>query len=407
MMVTVMSVACTETFDDSAIWNKLNNLEGRIDRNEDRIKALEEALENYNADMESIQSIVEALQKNLYIERVSPTSSGTVIVFSDGSVAVINNGKDGKDGKDGEDGKDGADGKDGMDGKNAPVIGIGLYNGQYYWTQTIDGKTSWLLDDYGNKVPTGNTPLLDIDDYGYWTVSYDNGRTYSRFFDAYGNPVKAAGEDGDTFFKSVTVVGDELYIELADGSEFVIPLGSQSVYKAVDLGLGVRWATFNVGATSPSETGIYFYWGDVNNTGVAPYYEAPNQNSICGTEYDIARHSWGGTWRMPTQSEQIELINRCQWSSSTVNGVQGCKVIGPNGNHIFLPLTGYRLPASGVAGTTQLSSTDYGYYWSAESYYDANERFGKCMYFNTAGKFEYWVSYNVKIMKMVVRPVKE
>ena len=56
---------------------------------------------------------------------------------------------------------------------------------------------------------------------------------------------------------------------------------------------------------------------------------------------------WGGTWRLPSQGEQVELLKLCSWERVTVNGVKGMKVTGVNGNSIFLPPTGYGMPQDG------------------------------------------------------------
>lgn len=181
----------------------------------------------------------------------------------------------------------------------------------------------------------GNTPLLEVDAQGYWEISYDNGISYNRITDSKGDPIKATGSNGDSFFYSVTATSDELIMELADGTEIIIPLGEQSPYKAVDLGLSVRWASFNLGATSSTESGELYLWGDTNNTGIIGFYNAPDLDNICGTKYDVARSIWGGTWRLPTRKEQEELIQECIWTKTTVNGVRGMKITGSNGNSIF------------------------------------------------------------------------
>ena len=241
MALCINLVSC---YDDSEIWNKVNSLE-------DRMEQLENSIETYNENITSLNAIVKALQDNLYIKKMSSVSNGYVITFSDGTTATITNGKDGKD---------------------APIINVQYYNGKYYWTKTTDGITEWLYDNDGNMVPAsgidGNTPLLEVDDQGYWEISYDSGASYNRITDSKGEPIKAIGSDGDSFFNSVTTTSDELIMELADGTEIVIPLGEQSPYKAVDLGLSVKWASFNLGATSSTDTGELYLWGDVNNTGI-------------------------------------------------------------------------------------------------------------------------------------------
>ena len=121
----------------------------------------------------------------------------------------------------------------------------------------------------------------------------------------------------------------------------------------VDLGLRVKWAGWNVGASRPEEYGGYYAWGELHEKSnydwdTYQYYDQKNGgfifigNNISGTQYDVARVKWGGSWRMPTLAECKELINKCTWTWTTYNGVEGQKVTGPNGNSIFLPAAGYR-----------------------------------------------------------------
>ena len=100
---------------------------------------------------------------------------------------------------------------------------------------------------------------------------------------------------------------------------------------------GVKWATFNVGATTPEEYGNYYAWG----------------------ETEQAAASWGGEWRMPSKDDFQELIDKCEWEWMSKNGVNGYKVIGPNGNSIFLPAAGVK-----IAGVTNDDKT-HGGYWSS------------------------------------------
>ena len=137
----------------------------------------------------------------------------------------------------------------------------------------------------------------------------------------------------------------------------------------VDLGLpsGLKWATCNVGATSAEDYGDYFAWGETN-----PKAEYTYENSITygeqmsdisgNAQYDAATANWGGSWRMPTIDEMRELVDHCEWEWTQVNGVDGSKVIGPNGSCIFLPAVGRRYGAS-------LGHVGYnGYYWSSTPY---------------------------------------
>ena len=143
-------------------------------------------------------------------------------------------------------------------------------------------------------------------------------------------------------------------------------------HEYVDLGLpsGLKWATCNVGASSPSDYGNYFAWGETYTK-----KEHTNDNSrtadrtfgdIAGNvEFDAARANWGGSWRLPTEAECEELLNNCQWTFITMGNHNGYKVIGPNGNYIFLPAAGYRYKAS-------IKDSGFeGNYWSS-SPYDSN-----------------------------------
>ena len=144
------------------------------------------------------------------------------------------------------------------------------------------------------------------------------------------------------------------------------PLVSEN--DAVDLGLSVRWAPFNVGATRPEEYGDYFAWGETQTkTLYRPdtyrYYSKSSGmmdigKVISGKRYDAASVLWRGTWRIPTKEECRELIDRCKWTHTKQNGVVGMLVTGPNGNSIFLPSGGYR--QENVKSAEQVR----GHYWT-------------------------------------------
>ena len=148
---------------------------------------------------------------------------------------------------------------------------------------------------------------------------------------------------------------------------------------AVDLGLSVKWASCNVGASSPEEYGDYFAWGETEvksnySEQTYAYWNDKNNNNqwdkdeivqlasnISGTKYDAAHVKWGEGWRMPTEDEFVELEEKCTWNWTSVNGVAGALVTGPNGKSIFLPASGERW---------QTSNNDagvYGNYWSGST----------------------------------------
>jgi len=141
----------------------------------------------------------------------------------------------------------------------------------------------------------------------------------------------------------------------------------------VDLGLSVKWATFNVGASKPEEYGDYFAWGetqpkeeytwenykwcDGTNTNMTKYNDTDGLITLL-PEDDAATVNWGDKWRMPSKEEVDELTQHCNWIWTTHNNVNGYKVTGPNGNSIFLPAAGYK-----GAGPTYPAGED-GLYWT-------------------------------------------
>ena len=133
----------------------------------------------------------------------------------------------------------------------------------------------------------------------------------------------------------------------------------------VDLGLSVKWATCNIGASSPSDWGNYYAWGETTTKTTYTYANSvtydKNIGEICGdSEYDAARRNWGDSWRMPTKAELRELFNNCTWTWTTQGGHNGYRVTSKkNGNSIFLPAAGYR------DGSSLYHRGEYCTYWSS------------------------------------------
>ena len=123
----------------------------------------------------------------------------------------------------------------------------------------------------------------------------------------------------------------------------------------VDLGLSVLWATTNVGARYPEGYGDYFAWGETEpkeayswdtykwcnsaDTSITKYNNADGMTTLL-PEDDAATVNWGGKWRTPTKEELAELRLSCTWEWTTLNGINGHQVTGPNGNSIFIPAGG-------------------------------------------------------------------
>ena len=182
----------------------------------------------------------------------------------------------------------------------------------------------------------------------------------------------------------------QFYIYCSDGNVIKVDSISmvapkESVHEYVDLGLSVKWATCNVGATKPEEYGDYFAWGETQPTyyydwstykwcnGSYNTHTKYNTNSSYGTvdnktqlelSDDAARANWGGSWRMPTDAELTELRENCTWTWTTQNGVYGYKVTskksGYTNKSIFLPAAGYRGNSSALS-----RAGSYGNYWSS------------------------------------------
>ena len=136
------------------------------------------------------------------------------------------------------------------------------------------------------------------------------------------------------------------------------------VHEYVDLGLSVKWATCNVGATKPEEYGYYFAWGETatKKSYTSDNYTYTSNSSTLPLTADAAHVNWGGNWRMPTRAEQDELRNtsNCTWTWTTQNGVNGYRVVSKlNGNSIFLP-------AAGMIESSRKEEVGYlGVYWSS------------------------------------------
>ena len=216
------------------------------------------------------------------------------------------------------------------------------------------------------------------------------------------------------YYASFTMLGD-VYV-FSSVEEFTteeIPEGA-----AVDLGLSVYWASCNVGAESPEDYGGYYAWGETEEKSIYSWstYKWCNGSDDTMTKYctssfygtvdnkttldlsdDVAHVKWGGSWRMPTLGEINELCNKCSWEWTEVNGVNGYKVTGPNGNSIFLPAAGFR--DDGVV----CYRGSLGYYWSS-TLNSSGSNNAYCLDFNSS--YRGWSSYN-RFNGRTVRPVTD
>ncbi len=307
--LTMLFWGCTQ-FDDSRIWDAIDELEDLYDDLDGRVEDLEEACEKMNTNIEALQTLVSALQNNDTISSIAPIKQGDKVVgytitFSMSEPITIYHGNDGKDGANGADGQDGANGADGKDGKDGytPQIGVAKDSDNvYYWT--LDGE--WLLDESGNKIKAvgtdgkdgedgadgangsdgedgkdgengadgkdgedGITPQLEIRE-GYWWISYDNGATWKELGKATGEDGKDGadgedgkdgadgangsdgqdgkdGADGDSLFESVTWDEEYAYFTLSDGTVIKIPLSREAVKEPIEIIAKYYWAEYDGG----------------------------------------------------------------------------------------------------------------------------------------------------------------
>lgn len=156
------------------------------------------------------------------------------------------------------------------------------------------------------------------------------------------------------------------------------PSGTIDGQDYVDLGIGIGWATSNVGASSPEKFGGYYMWAETTEhsnynwwyyslyTGSTSGYLDTDAfrtpyNNIAGTAYDVARKKMGSHWRMPTRAELTSLANNCDFTAGTYNNVNGIIVTGPSGKSVFIPGAGYKYKEETrlLGGIMLWSSTNY------------------------------------------------
>lgn len=231
---------------------------------------------------------------------------------------------------------------------------------------------------------------------GYWSSTLYTYRPYCAFMLAFADPEFTESYSytpEDYFGRGLGLTVRPVY---DDGSS--VP--PTPIPDPVDMGLSVKWASFNLGATKPEEYGDYYAWGETE-----PYYSSLNpliwkdgkesgyswlsykwcmgaynqltkycydshtgyngytdDRTVLDIEDDAVRANWGGNWRMPTDAEWTELRENCAWTWTTQNRVNGYQVTASNGNSIFLPATG------NYHEDILNSASQIGYYWSTALY---------------------------------------
>ena len=198
-------------YDDDDLWNSVHGLENRVAK-------LEELCKQMNTNISSLQTIVTALQNNVYVTGTTPLMKdgkeiGYTITFSKGNPITIYHGKDGQDGEDG----------------TTPTISVKKdTDGVYYWTLNgefivVDGEKIQAEGKDGTNGTNGTTPQFKIEN-DYWFVSYDNGANWTQLG-------KATGEDGvggDSMFSGVDYETSTDYVifTLSNGTQIKLPTWS-------------------------------------------------------------------------------------------------------------------------------------------------------------------------------------
>ncbi len=234
--------------------------------------------------------------------------------------------------------------------------------------------------------------------------------------------VQACGDDEED--EPIQEPNEEEVVKPDDGKEEDEPsdkptFGTINGHEYVDLGLSVKWATCNVGASKPEDYGDYYAWGETTTKSDYSYetykwckgtydtmtkyctdsdYGTVDNRTTLTSPDDVATVKWGSKWRMPTEEEMKELNEDCTWTWTTQNGVKGLKVTGPNGNSIFLPAAGLR------DDTDLYPRGSYGSYWSATlDEYTSGGAYS--LRFDSDGSF--WGGHVYRIYGFTVRPVTD
>ena len=313
-----------------------------------------------------------------------------------------------------------------LDGAEKPILKAEYEdkgNGNYklYLNLSADGKervTICLNKDLhmtGSPIDLTKKEETHTGKEWYWEVIYsDHGKGLFDTWGALGSPITlfitgtltvSGSPDG-----TINIVLKNGLVKDSDGKEhtFTVSYSGTMTEEYVDLGLSVKWARCNLGASKPSDYGDYFAWGETEPNKAeytwATYkwkyitkytyadgqtkniwYDAggnfigDNKTTLEAAD-DAATANLGSPWYMPTGDEIQELIDNCTWTWTTQDGVKGYEVKSKkNGNSIFLPAAGRRtvseLKDAGSEGDYWSSSLRSAYLsseYARDLYFDAD-----------------------------------
>ena len=199
-------------------------------------------------------------------------------------------------------------------------------------------------------------------------------------------------------------------------------------HEYVEIG-GLKWATMNIGASQPSDYGLYFAWGDTQGytaeqvgsgegqkyfgwadykygngassqdaTGMTKYNEADGKTILEAAD-DAAVVNWGGSWRMPTTAELQALGAAVNTTWTQVNNVYGilCTDKTDESKTLFFPAAGH------CANGRVVNVGSNGVYWSS-SLFTVDRQFALCSYQYGNGEV-YWEAVFDRFWGFSVRPV--
>ena len=300
------------------------------------------------------------------------------------------------------------------------------------------------LPDYGDKLSAIEAAVKGMPDYG------DKLSAIVASLNAIKDQAEALGTGQTSIASKIAGVTDainDLVDEVNSGNTSAAAALAQIIQKLeelkgsiggggttpspveyVDLGLpsGLKWAKCNLGAPKPSEPGDHYAWGETDpkaeyTWATYKWMQAGQSEAKYITKYTIADGETGGIWydssgafigdnktdlvaaddaataklgspwRMPTIDEFQELIDKCTWTWTTQDGVNGYQVDGPNGNAIFLP-----------AGYLVIGSYRAGYYWSSSLSTTESD----CAYSLDLNSDRYFIARTYRYFGCTVRPVR-
>lgn len=300
------------------------------------------------------------------------------------------------------------------------LIGNMYYEGLYSNEQKVTLYIRMFLSsgslDSGSSSPAGFTYKRDVtikpgtNVYKITGWGNKNGTTYKK-----GKHKYEIWLDGEKIYETTFNVTKKTQ------SSDVNKSGTINGYDYVDLGLpsGIKWATCNIGASSPEECGSYYAWGETTTKTIytdnnSKYYNKSteslrnqgviNYSGNLTSSYDPASKYWSSTWRMPTLAEMKELVDKCTWIWTTLNERSGFRVTGPNGKNIFLPASGWYNSAS--SGTLE-QVNERSEYWTSTIVENSKES-ARCLFFMKPDT--YWAGTGNSVQRsrgLCIRPVSK